>query len=328
MKKTISVGWYLPLVFACPLALAVIKPCDAFKKIASPTITERIELLQHKLSDFKTDPSHANIPIIKNYLGNKQKEWFSHSIELNANQVDPIYANLARTMGHSITLGGGSDLIEVALLKTAKLASPAEVNLIMERELWDSPEGIMSSWKEVLVSAPEYLGRAKIENKNTSVNGESGNDLLTMVKNDEEGKILIQGYFPLVAPFKHGYAAVIEQNGKARLFFRTLKDAENYSEKILTLPEEEQFPSDWHTVGDGKDMYPYLLKYHLSVYARAKAQGWRYSPISYAIIKSWAERVRTNSANLSMLKEDFFESATKQGVSASEATIIWKEFGF
>lgn len=135
------------------------------------------------------------------------------------------------------------------------------------------------------------------------VNGEGNWDLSTFVRNTNAGAFLIEGTRALAVPFKHGYLVRVDPDGRANLLSRTEKDAQNYDDRLLTLPDEAHFPAQWHRqaglrmstmnhwAADG-------LLYSLAVYARSQAAGWRFSPTTESILQTWADYLKRRPPHL------------------------------
>lgn len=323
---------YLRVLFICLALWGSIYSSPAFccSPLAKIGLRERLSGIDFDSTfpDLQLDTDHKGIKVLTPYLGEKQKDWYSLSIALPKAGVDPLYAELAKFLKTDVVLGGGSDLIEVGLLKTAKQASLSEINLVMRKELIGSPDGFDELWQDITLSAPAYKGRKALNQQTVSINGESGMNISAMVENSEKGKHLIERFFPLSVPFKHGHAVVVKADGSARLYFRTTGDLENYAAKRLTLPEEESFPSDWHMQPSHHEYLLQTLKYHMNVYARAKPLGWTYSQKSKEILLSWVKEFKAQPQKVDQLKTLFLNGAKAQEVSEEAALKVWTEFGF
>lgn len=126
------------------------------------------------------------------------------------------------------------------------------------------------------------------------VNGEGNWDLATFTDNASHGRFLVEDAPQLAVPFKHGYLARIDPDGSAHLLSRTEKDAQNYDDKLLTLPNETRFPAQWHRLAGLRlsSMNHWAqdgLMYSLAVYARSRPAGWRFSATTESILQTWAD---------------------------------------
>ncbi len=266
--------------------------------------------------------------VIRPYLKGNPGGWYSISQPIPRGEFDPLYVALAKEMGGIISLAGGSDSIEIALLHTGKVASPGEINLVREKIHHDNVN-VDELFKQVKLSATAWRGRPAFANLLIGVNGESGSNLATLVENAENGRYLIDENFSLNIPFKHGHAIVIHESGDARLYFRTKSDFIHYTKKELTLPDEQNYPASWHKAGLGKGFLKLTLFYSLIVYARARPLGWRYTEASARILKRWAEAIKApdSKQDLDWVKTESFRRCDEQGVSSLQMREVFAEFG-
>src|SRR5262249_9796466 len=97
------------------------------------------------------DPALA--PVAK-FLKPSSSDWYLLYVDLDPAKIDPIYVSLAQELGGSVLLGGGSDLIEVAMLQSPKLAS-TEINVLWDKSEYDRKKFPQSWYLDLQAFRPE-----------------------------------------------------------------------------------------------------------------------------------------------------------------------------
>lgn len=291
--------------------------------------------------------------------GKKARTWFSISVPLNFEEIDPVYIVLAEKLGGEIILGGGSDLMDVALHRSEKISSPNEVNVIYPKSVYDSPPdrsqaaifrdylfrkhprsvwGISQNVEFLIrnrnrvffLDLPAYKHRKAYKGRQFDrivfVNGESGLDLINYVQNHETGKYIIEGRRATNVPFKHGHIVRISSDGSARLYFRTVTDFKNYHMKRLTLPEDYAYPEDWHKTTDETILYKNIF-YCLVTYARGKKKGWAFSFNSRQVLVEWIAYQKGKDKYFVRYLVGGGRHLGKQGVTEADWLKVLDEFG-
>jgi len=232
-----------------------------------------------------------NAPIpneIKDHLAGlppSQSSWYSESLKIDSAKVDPFFGKVAQLEGKPIVLAGSDSIIAaMGLSKPIEQGRATEVNLVRSNAESDPISGT-KFYQEVKI--PASGSRAEVTLDTLSVNPEGSNDLDTFVKNANEGKYLIDGHPEINVPLKHSLFVVVDGNGEATIYFRTPQDYQNYQNKILTLPDTANYPSDW--AAKNPDAAAASLNYAAVVYARGKAGGWKFDDASNKIIQEWAQ---------------------------------------
>lgn len=244
--------------------------------------------------------------ILRDYLGERQADWYTQKITLPPEQVDPFFTELARARGGTIALGGGSDLTQITLgvPKAISLApgtpSTTEVNLVFPKDVYDTP-GALFEAETIHFTVPAFGVRPASE-VTVSVNGESSIDLDIMVRNhgNQNGDYILKDHMPQTtahAPLKQASVVLITSNGQAEMYFRTPRDYQNYIEKKLDFPDAERFePAEWVDRAIGKDLHdnhglPENVVYATTLLSRGNADGWIMTPESDGILREMISRL-------------------------------------
>jgi len=240
--------------------------------------------------------------------------WFTWSVEVDASQIDPFFVKLVELEDKDeLVYGGGSDLVQMLLgeQKVIIARDLAEVNVIRSPEELADVFTAMRFYDNIdFAPWKRRTGRSRSEIKGVSVmvNGESSLDLRDYVRNYEAGRYLFYGHPEINVPLKHTALLLVTRDGRARIYFRTPQDYENYVNRILTMPDAQRFRSNpkeleqW--IKENKNAIQGVIDYCAVLYTRTKAEktGWKFDEDSLWVIQQISRHL-THEEKLEIKKD-------------------------
>lgn len=234
-------------------------------------------------------PQIGNRPtiLVDHLQRRKVGDWFMISIEIPADQIDPVFGVLAKAKGNDLILGG-IDVANVSfgLPKTVR-AVGSEVNDLAELAAPKGPDWIERFFKEFEVEVPPFRERSRHMNARMQVNLEAGPSLDGIVN----AGIVEQPFsykFP-AHPVAFRGSAVIQippDGNPARMLFRTAADYKRYLTRTLHVAEAEYMnPRRFLRLADSGSI-EYVLGYNLRVATIGYKLGWRFDPESLQFLKA------------------------------------------
>ena len=124
--------------------------------------------------------------------------------------------------------------------------------------------------------------RAALEGITIMTNAESSIDLNDYINNYEADLHLVTGHPEINVPLKHTAVIVVPLRGRARIYFRTRQDYQNYLDRVMTLPDVKRFRDnpasleEW--INENRAHIQGVIDYCAVLYTRVKTEksGWRF----------------------------------------------------
>jgi len=238
----------------------------------------------------------AQPQLLRPIVGRRHASWFRWRAEVES--LDPLYLKLIadseieRFSQAGSFYFGGSDAVQIALqlprsVHMGRCMAALEVNFLANTVGIPIVERFGST--EISEIEPWRL-RPAFERISVLYNCESTEAWAIIGRNARSGRFLTQGIEQLTVPIKHGVICGIDPNGTASLYFRTRRDADCWSQRLLTLPDPDrlvtliQSRGPFNRLNDSN-----ILQYALTVSARVQHAGWRWCKQSLAALRLLAK---------------------------------------
>ena len=319
----------------------------------------------HQTSFGRTGDHHWDMAdrIVQSYFG-ENEEFYRQGLVLG--QVDPLYARVAAALG-GVVVFGGSDIADILLGSRAKVSN-IDINVLHPRvesaiERFKIPERTfgrlfpnakligfernhLSTWNfEIRVAAPPFANRSSSTESIYLNFGEAKFAVDAMRKASYDYHSIFSAInlrqrtselASLMAPLKRAYLVQVDENGRARLLFRTARDLDDFERKIIRLPFDSHYELStaraWHRQLEPAEIARYYLPYALTILARGYDQGWRFSRETQAIVRTWIDYVSNSSGrarnSLSRtLTETLTQRAAQQGYTLETLRAVLRSVG-